>query len=93
MAIDLQSRPVPARRVRLQMDPVDGEPVLLYPEGLLRLNPTAYEILSRCDGKTSVEGIVASLADEYEASPETLRADVIECLTQFHGRQLIVLEA
>ena len=91
--IDAQSRPALAPRARLQTDPVDGEPVLLYPEGLLRLNETAHAVLSRCDGRTPVEAIVAALADEYEVSAETLRADVVECLADFRRRQLLVFTA
>ncbi len=89
--IDPRSRPALARRVRLQDDPVNGEHVLLYPEGFLRLNATAHEVLSRCDGKTTVEEIVAALSAEYESEPETLRADVLECLSHLHGRQLLTL--
>ena len=90
MDVDLQSRPIPAPRARLQTDPVTGEPVLLYPEGLLQLNATAHAILLRCDGKRTVEEIVADLSREYEASPDDLRADVAECLTLLHGKQLVV---
>ena len=91
--LDLQARPALGSRARLQTDPVTGEPVLLYPEGLLQLNETAHAVLSRCDGKTTINDIVASLADEYAADADTLRADVLECLAQFHGRQLVVLTA
>lgn len=91
MAIDPQSRPVLAARVRLQTDPVSGEPVLLFPEGLLKLNATAHEIVSRCDGENTVERILAALGEEYDASPEALRADVFGCLTQLQGQQLIRL--
>ena len=93
MVIDPQSRPALAARVRLQVDPVDGEPVLLYPEGLLRLNATANEVLARCDGQRTVAGIVAALGEEYEVDVETLRADVLECLAHLRGKQLITLEA
>ena len=92
-APDLQARPALGGRARLQTDPVTGEPVLLYPEGLLQLNETAHAVLSRCDGRTTVAEIVASLADEYEADADTLRADVLECLTQFGGRSLVVFSA
>ena len=88
--IDLQSRPALASSARLQIDPVDGGPVLLYPEGLLRLNETAHEILSRCDGRATVGEIIALLGGEYEAGADTLRADVTDCLAQFHRRKLVV---
>jgi pyrroloquinoline quinone biosynthesis protein D len=92
-AIDLQSRPSLSAHVRLRADPVDGGPVLLYPEGLLKLNATAHEVLSRCDGTRTVAGIIAVLCEEYDASEELLRADVLACLAQVAQRQLIVFEA
>jgi len=91
--IDLQSRPALAASARLQKDPVDGCPVLLYPEGVLRLNETAHDILSRCDGRATVAEIVALLEKEYDAEADTLRADVTECLAQFQQRQLLVFTA
>jgi pyrroloquinoline quinone biosynthesis protein D len=91
--IDLQHRPALAPSARLQTDPVDGAPVLLYPEGVVRLNETAHDILSRCDGRTTVAGIIKALAKDYDAAPETLDADVAECLAQFRERRLLVFAA
>jgi hypothetical protein len=34
---------------------------LLYPEGLIKLNPAAGEILKRCDGLRTTEQIIADL--------------------------------
>jgi coenzyme PQQ biosynthesis protein PqqD len=87
---EFQLRPALAPRVRLQTDPVTGEPVLLFPEGLLVLNPTAYEIVSRCDGVANVESIVAALAEEYDASAGELANDVAACLSDLRARQLLV---
>ena len=89
--IDPQSRPALAARVRLQVDPITAEPVLLYPEGLLTLNETAHEVVARCDGIATIEKIIAALCSEYEVSDDTLRADVLDCLVQLRGRQLIIL--
>jgi coenzyme PQQ biosynthesis protein PqqD len=89
--IDDRMRPALARGVRLERDRLTGRPVLLYPEGVLRLNGPAHAILSRCDGQTTVEGIVAALAGEYEAALEELRGDVVECLDQLQGDKLVVL--
>jgi pyrroloquinoline quinone biosynthesis protein D len=91
--IDLQSRPALAASARLQIDPVDGGPVLLYPEGLLKLNETAHDILCRCDGRATVGDIIALLAAEYEAGADALREDVIDCLARFYQRQLVVFTA
>ena len=74
----------------MQKDPVTGEPVLLYPEGLLQLNPTAEAVVRCCDGKTSVSQILYSLGEEYEVSVETLRADLCEILSELKQRQVIV---
>ena len=89
--VTVESRPTLARHVRLQQDAVRETAVLLYPEGVLELNPTAHEIVQRCDGKTSVAEIVGALAAEYEASPEDLRDDVLECVAQLHVRNFLLL--
>src|SRR6478735_858397 len=68
------ARPSLAKGVRLQIDSATGKNVLLYPEGIVELNETAHEILSRCDGRTLGE-IVSELAEEYEADSNALAAD------------------
>ena len=57
--------PALARGVRLHTDAATGEPVLLFPEGVLFLNATAHEVVRRCDGSATVGGIVSALAEEY----------------------------
>lgn len=42
--------------------------ILLYPEGLIKLNPSAGEILKRCDGKRRVADIVAELQAAFPGS-------------------------
>lgn len=39
--------------------------ILLYPEGLIKLNPSAGEILKRCDGQRTVDEISADLARTF----------------------------
>lgn len=77
-----------AKGVRLQIDSTTRKSVLLYPEGVVELNETAHEILSRCDGRT-VGTIVCELADEYDADSNALAADVREILTELQQRKLI----
>jgi pyrroloquinoline quinone biosynthesis protein D len=81
-------RPRLAKGVRLQSDSASGKSVLLFPEGIVELNETAHEILSRCDGQTLSE-IVQALAEEYDANRATLAADVRETLADLHQRKLI----
>ena len=90
--LDSQTRPALAPRVRLRDDPVTGEPVLLYPEGFLELNETAYAIASLCDGSKTVTELVAALAAEYEAEPAEVEPDVLECLRDLRQRNLVVFQ-
>lgn len=84
------AQPRLARGVRLQTDSKTGNSVLLFPEGVLELNETAQEIVSRCDGRTVGE-IVQALADEYDADPQMLGADVRVTLADLQQRKLIQL--
>ena len=82
------ARPSVAKSVRKQIDPATGKCVLLYPEGIVELNETADEILSRCDGRTLGE-IIRELAEEYEADVKSLAADVRETVSDLQRRKLI----
>ena len=74
--------------VRLQTDSVTGKGVLLYPEGIIELNETAHEIVSRCDGRT-LDEIVQALATEYDVDVTAVASDVRETLADLHQRKLI----
>jgi len=87
-AISDSARPQLARGVRLQIDSVTGKNVLLYPEGIVELNETAHEILSRCDGRSLAE-IVQRLAEEYDADLAALAADVRATLADLQQHKLI----
>jgi pyrroloquinoline quinone biosynthesis protein D len=53
---------------RLQWEPAQDCHVLLYPEGMVKLNQSGGEILKRCDGQRSVAAIVADLEQAFSAS-------------------------
>ena len=84
------AQPKLTRGVRLQTDSKTGNRVLLFPEGVLELNETAQEILTRCDGRT-VSEIIQALAEEYNVDLEMLAADVRETLADLQRRRLIEL--
>jgi pyrroloquinoline quinone biosynthesis protein D len=69
------SVPRVGRGFRLQWEPVQNAHVLLYPEGMVKLNGSAGEILSRCDGVKPVRAIVAELEQSFGQSG--LERDVI----------------
>lgn len=82
------ARPSLAKGVRLQIDSTTGNNVLLYPEGIVELNETAHEILSRCDGQTLAD-IVQALAEEYDVDSNALAADVRDTLADLQRRKLV----
>ena len=82
------ARPRLARGVRLQIDSATGKSVLLFPEGIVELNETAQEILTRCDGRALGE-IARALAEEYDVDLATLTADMREILADLQRRKLV----
>jgi len=68
------ARPAIAQGLRLQWEPAQEAHVLLYPEGMVKLNGSAGAIMSRCDGVRTLAEIVADLERSYGLSG--LEADV-----------------
>lgn len=80
-----------AAKARLQWDGIRNRHVLLYPEGLVALNPTAAEILELCDGRRTVEQIVAVLSSKYES--QDITTDVQELLARLAAKGLVTYDA
>jgi pyrroloquinoline quinone biosynthesis protein D len=55
------ARPAIERGFRLQWEAAQNAHVLLYPEGMIKLNGSAGEIMKRCDGNTTIADITADL--------------------------------
>jgi pyrroloquinoline quinone biosynthesis protein D len=68
------SVPKVARGFRLQWEEAQGNHVLLYPEGMVKLNRSAGEILSRCDGVATLAQLVSQLESAFDT--QGLRGDV-----------------
>jgi pyrroloquinoline quinone biosynthesis protein D len=73
---------------RLQYDEVREEHMLLVPEGVVRLNPTAVAVLELCDGERSVDEIVSTLSARYEGAD--VRDDVQGLVEGLSQRGLVV---
>lgn len=69
---------------RLQWEEVQQSWVLLYPEGMVKLNPSAGEILKRVDGARSVADVIADLERAFPGVD--LSKDVIAFLEAAHER-------
>ena len=67
MNTTLPAQPRLSRKFRLQFEPAQDRWVLLYPEGMVQLNPSAAEILQRCDGTRDIDAIVAELEAAFHA--------------------------
>ena len=53
---------------RLQWEPAQDAYVLLYPEGMVKLNQSAAEILKRCDGTRDIDTLIAELEQAFNAT-------------------------
>lgn len=52
---------------RLQWEPAQDAHVLLYPEGMVKLNQSAGEILKRCNGTRDIDALIADLQQAFNA--------------------------
>lgn len=64
----LDSIPTRASLFRLQWEDVQKAWVLLYPEGMVKLNGSAGEIMRRLDGATSVRDLIDKLEQDFETT-------------------------
>ena len=76
-----------SKRFRLQWEEAQQAWVLLYPEGMVKLNQSAGEILRRCDGVRSVAAVVADLEQAFATTG--LEADVIAFLELARKQQWV----
>lgn len=67
--------------------------VLLYPEGVVKLNDTAGEILKRCDGKHTVAQLVDALSQEFAMDTATIARSVSNFLEVSHAKGWIRRQA
>jgi pyrroloquinoline quinone biosynthesis protein D len=84
-AIDQHIRPRIGAGFRLQWEPAQNCHVLLYPEGMVKLNQSAGEILKRCDGERDLSAIVQDLEAAFNA--QGLQHDVIAFLEIAAGQR------
>jgi len=82
------TRPRLVTGARLRYDEVREEHLLLIPEGAVRLNPTAAEVLELCDGERSLDDIVEALSARYDGAD--LRDDVVELVDAMTQKGLVV---
>ena len=76
--IGLEDRPNVVQHYRLQWEEVQKAWVLLYPEGMVKLNGSAGEIMHRLDGAKTVQAVIDELENQFDATG--LAPDVLDFL-------------
>ncbi len=89
--ITLESSPAIERRFRLQWEPAQNAHVLLYPEGMIKLNTSAGEILKRCDGRATIADITSDLEKTFAATG--LANDVIAFVAMAAEKKWVVVQS
>ncbi len=84
------TRPRLATGARLRYDEVREAHLLLVPEGAVRLNATAAEVLGLCDGERSIDDIVGALAERYDGAD---LGDDVRALVDAMARKGLVVDA
>jgi pyrroloquinoline quinone biosynthesis protein D len=82
-------RPALVKHVRLQIEPVTGEPVLLSQEAVLTLNRCGYEILQRCDGSRTLTQLISELETQYQVNDGKLASDVLRYVDKLSRKGLL----
>ena len=70
MSFDRNRIPNWRRGYRYQFEPAQNGHVLLYPEGMIKLNESAAAIGGLIDGERSVAAIIALLDEQFPGVPE-----------------------
>ena len=76
MSFDRSKKPTWRQGYRYQYEPAQKGHVLLYPEGMIKLNDSAALIGGLIDGERDVAAIIAELDKQFPGVPE--RGDDIE---------------
>ncbi|WP_084332587.1 pyrroloquinoline quinone biosynthesis peptide chaperone PqqD [Marinobacterium jannaschii] len=88
----LNSVPGISAMYRFQWEQAQNCYVLLYPEGMIKLNGPAGEILALIDGDRSIIEIVALLKEKFDGA-EGIEGDVIEFMQDAENQNWISLQA
>jgi pyrroloquinoline quinone biosynthesis protein D len=63
--------------------------VVLFPEGMIRVQGTGQKILELCDGQRTVQEIVTELAATYSADPAKIREDLTSFLEALQRKRIV----
>jgi pyrroloquinoline quinone biosynthesis protein D len=90
-SVSAAAHPRLPRGVRLVHNEAQGGWLLLAPERVFKADAISAEILKRCTGETTVDGIVDDLAKSFSAPRERIFADVTRLIGSLADKKLLEL--
>jgi pyrroloquinoline quinone biosynthesis protein D len=89
--IDLETVPRLAPHMRLRFDQTRQTWAVQAPERTFMLDTIAHAIISRCDGATSIVGVVDGLCVAFPGAPRGLiEKDVLVLLQRFADKGVVI---
>ena len=65
-------------------------PVVLFPEGAIKVEGTGRVILELCNGQLTLAQIVQKLQEQFYLAPkDKIREDVVHFLEQLHAKRIV----
>jgi pyrroloquinoline quinone biosynthesis protein D len=84
------SQPRLAAGCRWGAENQNGERMILFPEGAIKLQGTGRQILEHCDGQRTFSQIIADLQIEFSAAdPAKIRTDISQFLEQLQHKRIV----
>ena len=65
------------------------DPVVLFPEGMIRLQGTGQSVLELCDGERTLLQIVETLSKRYSTDTAKIRKDVATFLEALQQKRVV----
>lgn len=88
MQLSETSRPVLA--VGCKWGGTEEDPMVLFPEGAIKIQGTGLAILALCDGTRTFAEIIEELQRQYfGANPQRIRDDATTFLQQLHEKRIV----
>jgi coenzyme PQQ biosynthesis protein PqqD len=68
----------------------EDDPIVLYPEGAMKIHGTSLAILALCDGERTFADLVEELKRQYfGADPQRIRDDAARFLETMHEKRIV----
>jgi len=88
--MELAESSKPALALGCKWGGTEEEPLVLFPEGAIKIQGTGLAILSLCDGARTFAEILEELQRQYfGANPQRIRDDATAFLRQLHEKRIV----